>query len=442
MERMKRKRSLFWDICFAIYFFVGLFLPPIIHFPMHYIFLAMNVGLLGVFTLASGGFYLNKKNVRIFYGFVPFFLYYTLMQLYHIYTDKAHSDIYKNGLVVMAVLLLYGVVIGWTLITVARVMHWDIWDFVRHIRNASLIEFCLVMAAYLLPSVKSLFLSIMMRNSTSDVLSKAMNQGDLYRCYGFANNLFDAFGYVVSIVIGIILLDGIHNKRKFEVCIAVLLVFMSLVNARTGVVLAAVAFAVAFMFYFDGRKIALYLVLTVVVCIAGVFIFEKMPRETKDWVMSGVDQTVNLVEGKQKSTGVYSEILGRDLVMPPHLLLGEGGAPEQVAYYSGIDSGYVQCLWRYGILGSGLLFFGYLYIFWNVFKGSKKKVFRCAVTIMAAVFFIYLIKLYSIVNYGSVLLLFGLPSLMIYDESKKKITLKEVMRCKTPQQLISRLSQL
>ena len=67
----------------------------------------------------------------------------------------------------------------------------------------------------------------------------------------------------------------------------------------------------------------------------------------------------------------------------------------------GSDIGYIQCIWRYGVLGSLLLYCGYVRLLMYGSKTSRddrKKLFGACTCVML---FIYLYKMYPFVNVGA-----------------------------------------
>ena len=96
-------------------------------------------------------------------------------------------------------------------------------------------------------------------------------------------------------------------------------------------------------------------------------------------------------------------------------------SPERKMGYSGIDSGYIQCLWRYGIIGTLLLLGGYAYSFILAVRYRNTKERKVLIIVILTIFFTYLFKLFSLVNYGNVFLLFVILGALISNKTDNQI---------------------
>jgi len=236
--------------------------------------------------------------------------------------------------------------------------------------------------------------------------------------YGLARNLFDLFGYIVSMLITLIFLKGVSENKNIYKLLAIALLIIPLLNARTGLMLTLVGFTIVLIFYYEPKKSHRYIFGGIVAIIIVVAIFSFLPEKNAEWLTKGFDDTLTYIKTGEK-VGVYSQILEADIVYPSNYVMGDCGSPEALANYRGIDSGYIQCLWRFGIIGSALLFLGYLNMFLMAgFRNRTKKVY-CTITVLAMLFFVYLFKLYALDNAASNILVFGIPiSLLVCSKLK------------------------
>ena len=406
-------------IFFSVYFFFALFQPPLLHIKTNIIMLLFNIMIFCGLSVLTGGIKFSRKILGMILGFLPFVLYLVFMQAYHIMMGESDKMKYFILIKINLLMIIYFFVMVLALCRMIDFFHISFKEFMAYIFIAALMQFACVLAAFVVPSIKTLFVNMMIANSNDETIIRAIKKGALYRCYGFAENLFDAFGYILSILISIIMLEGIERKKWVYTISAVFMLFMPLINARTGIILSLVGFAIVLTFYSSPKRLLKILILLPFLILFCKEVFSLLPASTSKWILSGFEETSSLLDSGQ-TTGVYSEILGKDLVYPDNLLLGAGGSPELLAHYSGIDSGYIQCLWRYGIIGTALLLGAYINMFRMAFFVTKAKKYRCMIIIILIIFVVYLFKLYSLTNYGSVFLIFGIPTFIIKQSINEK----------------------
>ena len=395
---------------FALYFFFALFMPPVIPIDTKYLVIAFNVAIIGGTMILKGTFKCPKKVFFVLAGFLPFTLYLCCVQMIHAYLDSGNTSLYVSLLKSNFNVLLYLFVMVLAIVQMMNFFDLSIHDIIYYLFLASMLQLFCVVAAFVLPPVKSLFISFIMRNSHDEILKKAVKKGTVYRCFGFANNLFDSLGYIMSLCIAAVFLEGIAQKKLIYIVSGFLLLFISLVNTRTGLLLSAVAFAIIALFYCKPKNILIVGVCLPLIVFVSAKVLSLLPGTTAAWVTKGVEETSKLLSGNvDANSGTYNQILGKDVVFPEQLFLGAGASPESIARYSGIDSGYIQCLWRYGGIGTALLLFGYVNAFVIAFFTTREKHYRCLLVIDAAVFLIYLFKLFSFSNYGSAIVILGIP---------------------------------
>lgn len=413
------KNTLFRDIILTGYFFLALYQPPICAIETKYIVMAINIISFLFLSVSKGKITVPKKIIAVIMGFSPFLLYFFLVQIMHTGMNSSYANIYLSSLKTNLLMFLYFFILILALVQICACLKLNYHDIIKYVYISGLLQFICVLLSFLVPSVKSFFLSSILTYSHDDTVINAVKKGELYRCFGFANNLFDAFGYILSIVISLILLEGVSCKKPKLVFVAIAMLFMPLINARTGLVLAFVGFLIISIYYLSPKMIVVIAIALPILVVVTSKVFSYLPETTSRWIIKGVEETTAFMNEKS-STGVYSEILGKDLVFPDNLFIGSGAGPETIANYIGIDSGYIQCLWRYGIIGSLLLFFGYINMFSLSFFKIKSRQYRCSISFIAGIFFVYLIKLFSISNYGSAVLVFGIPSIILIQKNVKR----------------------
>ena len=392
------KQHVVKDICETIYLFFLIFLPNLAGIPARIIFMILNSAIVVLLAVKHGRLIVSMKCLRIFFFFIPFFMYVTVMQCIHCLLDKQHTGAYAAILSAVALPFIYSFIFVLLLINIDSKNRLTFDKFEKQLIIVTCIQFVLVIISFMIPTVKSIFVEIMLRDWQDTEQRDHIYWSTFRRGYGLSTNLFDGFGYIISILISIVFLKGLREKKIFYLILSGMMLFMPLVNARTGVLLTILSMIVIFSFYTNFKNIIrVILLLGTIICVLP-SILSLLPKSTLVWVTSGLEETLSLLNSESTSHGVYDEILKNDLVMPDSMLgfvFGMGAQPEVLGNYNGIDSGYVQCIWRFGLVGSLLLYFGYvcLFMYPAVFqKKSKIKTNRCIMTFLTVIFFVYLIN--------------------------------------------------
>lgn len=415
--------SITQKICIVIYLFMAIFQPNIIGVGTFKLILLADFAVFGFLVYKYQKIIFNKRILLIFAGFMPFVFYLLLSALLHSTLDPSKTSAYMGNFFSSVLPLFHAAVLCLVMVFLMNVKKISYGDIEKMLLYVSLLQLGCVLLALASPGIRQKFIDIMLRDADESRIKDFLRFGST-RMYGLARNLFDLFGYIVSMLITIVFLKGVSENKNIYKLLAVLLLIIPLLNARTGLVLALVGFAVVLAFYFTPRKTPYYIFGGVAAVVVVIAIFSFLPEKNAEWLTKGFEDTLTYLKTGEK-VGVYSEILEADIVYPSNYILGDCGSPEVLAGYRGIDSGYIQCLWRFGIVGSILLFAGYLNMFaMAVFRNRSKKVY-CTIAVLAMLFFVYLFKLYALDNAGANILVFGIPSaLLVCDKMDDKDQLR------------------
>lgn len=409
--------SLTQKICIVIYLFMAIFQPNIFGISTFKIILLVDFAAFGFLVCKYQKIIFNRQVLWIFAGFIPFIIYMVASALLHMSLYPENTGVYFNNIFSSILPLFHSFILSLVmvqLISIKKISYSDIEKFLLYV---SLIQLVCVVLALLSSNIRNIFINIMLRDADKDRIADFMRYGSI-RMYGLARNLFDLFGYIVSMLITLIFLKGVSENKNIYKLLAIALLIIPLLNARTGLMLTLVGFTIVLIFYYEPKKSHRYIFGGIVAIIIVVAIFSFLPEKNAEWLTKGFDDTLTYIKTGEK-VGVYSQILEADIVYPSNYVMGDCGSPEALANYRGIDSGYIQCLWRFGIIGSALLFLGYLNMFlMAAFRNRTKKVY-CTITVLAMLFFVYLFKLYALDNAASNILVFGIPiSLLVCSKLK------------------------
>lgn len=421
--RLGRRDRQFPVALLSIYFFFYIFLPPITGLNMRLLFTACNVIFVFAVTLFRGRIVIAGKTMKGIYGFILFYVLFLIIQLLHYITDSSNRNEIAAATLSNTLLILHAVAICLLLSVLCKHYGLNFRRFLGAITGAGIIELILVMLALFVPSIKSQFIQMIVKNSKSDEILNVIQRYSYERSFGFADNLFDTFGYISALIIGLTFLTGISEKNKRLTALSLIMLFMPLLNSRSGLMLSIIGILVVCFRYFKPKNFIKYIIAGVTVVVLAIFTWQRIPENTVKWITTGITQTWTLLTGGG-ATGVYNELFHVDMKFPPDFLLGAGYAPQAIGII-GIDSGYVQCIWRYGLFGTIVLFLAIIHYFSFFGRTIGEKREKVAFTLILAILFIYLIKLLGVVSTGANLILFGTPIVALYSSNNPEISFQK-----------------
>lgn len=410
--------------CFLIiYFFLYIFLPPIC--------IVSTIKILDLFSLSFIvlAYLISKKNLldynqfMPFLGFIPFIIYFYTILFISMFFLGLSEDIFFQSLRNMSstiinliiVLLFTNVILKYKLINFKK--------FIKIIIYVSLIEFICVLGAFISPEVKNYFNTLTQKYSKNEIIAKATLKEN-FRAFGFADNLFDSFGYRLSLIIILLFIVGLIDKKPRLIYFSLLMLFMPLINARTGLVLSFLGMSLATLYYIlhglkvNYKKVALILALMMVFsCI----IYVNLSKRTQYYLEWGLKVTLTLLL-EQKAEGVYSQILNKDLVLPDNYIIGVGGYPDFFGK-NDLDNGYIKLLWYFGIIGIILYVSAFLYFWYYLCKKNNCHKMKCLAVCYFVVYFTYMIKLSPLFFTNANFLIFVMP-LILQKENQNRLYLE------------------
>lgn len=218
---------------------------------------------------------------------------------------------------------------------------------------------------------KEILLQLLYKHTGNDLLlSTWLNQR---RFFGFSRNLLDLFGLGTGILGGIVILQiQVHKKYIYFVPFIFLL---TLLNARTGLVIIALS---VFLMLFDKKNRELVsmfimkykyflLIFIFVVCFAMCFFIP----ETFEWI---INDFLSFLPNS-KNTGTASWIFSKSFWNIPNdffgFIFGTGHNVFAVNGFVHSDVGYINEIWKTGIIGFLILYGNILIIFGKLSKSNN-----------------------------------------------------------------------
>ena len=406
------------NVLIVLFLFLGIFMPCIVKIRIQYIILVVEIVAIIWMALKHRYLFISSKTTVIMASFIPHIIYYTLAIIF----NASSSGISFSTFLVEYTTYLSNIL--YVILTIILVQNWIKYknytanEFYRYIMAVASVQLVCVILAFVSPGIKTIFNNLTIRNSFSERYSSILQRQwyASYRAYGLAENLFDGFGYVISLLIIIIFINGIDSKNTKITLLSLIMLVMPLLNARTGVVLCLVSMVYVLFQYFNPKKVLKYVAGIVFVIVAVFILYNYLPSGLKIALSDGVEQTILLLRGGEK-TGVYGEILSNDVALPQNILWGAGLSPERAAGFKGIDSGYIQCLWRYGVIGTILFLGAYMYIFIYTYLHSRSKKEKTLTISIMIIFYIYCFKLFFFSSYANNFVLFMILTVLTCSRS-------------------------
>lgn len=387
--------------CIVLYLFALIFAPPII--PFNIIYILFIIACIGLIKLSRN----SKKYVHKSFLMGTIWLLYVLVVI-------LMNEIFSNyDLLLNRITVLYQIFLLIPMQIVCALFVCKFCEY-HNISFNQLVDLCIlagliegicVMVAFLLPSVRNLFLNLMIRNGQKSVYTDELMS---YRAYGFADTLLDTFGYGMGILSGCCILKDKIELKDWICCF--LFLFSTAVNSRTGLAIFLVFVVVKIINLLKNGKISYRFFLY----IAEIFIFvglasffikrtELKNTTTFKWIISGFRSVYNFLtktEGTYTLGSMQNSLLSKNFYHLPTeglaVLLGKGhscyGSQMKSIYGYASDVGYINYIWICGIIGLIALMAAILKIFISVINHATSNYMKALVVGLATSFFVMFFK--------------------------------------------------
>lgn len=283
---------------------------------------------------------------------------------------------------------------------------------------AALIECIFVVISFVFPPAKTLFLSLMSWR-VEEANEFSFNYSSEFRNYGLASSLYDIFAYTMSILSMLALYKG--KTKPLYYLLFIVIVFCGMINARTTIVLVffgLLVYSAKSFGHFVRSTVTIGLVTVLFVLIIFPMLLEI---GNLDRLLAGVEEIWLTITTGQAS-GYFDTLLNEFIFFPDSILgliLGKGDTPLVVIDY-GSDIGYIQAIWRYGLVGSFIVYSSHV----KLFRDSKINNERYCSLINANIvmFLLYQVKLSSLgYSQASVIYYTFLFSLLVLPNNESSL---------------------
>ena len=384
------------------------------------------MGYVSLRILKDGELRIKKSLLYALGGFIPFLIYFIMIMIPRIITGADKRGLYLSSFFNTTTAIVFVGVSTAFLIVLSENNKIDSRNLMKFFIMVGMIQLVFVVFSYLIPSVQTVLNNFVINYSKNDITAQNVRKTS-FRVYGFSGYFFDYMGLISSIIISIAFLKGIAENKVKYVSMAVMMLIIPLLNARTGIILSAFGMITVIFFYFpklSSKKVTKWCALALVFALMLVLFFLSLPTGMQEWILDGFTSTSNIGEDN-KDAGVYGQILGNDFVFPDGLglLFGVGGRPESFGFFDKtnnyIDSGYVQCIWRFGLIGTILLIAGIASVYIQMYR-SKNPMIKNMGLVFAIIVMLYLFKGYIVTVNGANFILISFPAMIIYEKSERR----------------------
>lgn len=414
----------------VLFVFLYVFRPPIISISMRWLLELYMIGYILLKGRKLGVLYFPNQIKKYFLGFTPFFIYFFVYFLFFYFANSNthyHAE-YLNNLYVTLIVPIHLVVLLLYCSLVIQRKGYSIQQIEDLICYVALGQFICVILALFFPPIRILFTNLIVKNSDSEVLRNLGTRLSAKRMYGLSENLFDSFGYSVAMLIVAIFNIAYARRKVYLIVFSLALLIIPALNSRTGVILAIIGILIS-VFWGKPRQFLINS-FKVVFCLGCIgilapHIMKLLPETTQAWLEQGVEVIkVFLFEGEKN--GALSQIFSSDLQYPSDLLFGACGRPHAFSVFDTtghqIDSGYVICIWKYGLVGTVLMLVGYLSMYFQSYRRAIDLKSKKILIAFGAIFMVELFKINCIANFNANMLLFGAPFLIqLFGKSENRI---------------------
>jgi len=255
----------------------------------------------------------------------------------------------------------------------------DFSDLLDHLIVTGTVMAVTVILAYLVPGVHAFFTKRMIDYGVT--LAEEMAP---FRNFGFAANLSSTASYVQAVLASIALYRGVREKKILWLCLFPVLAFSANVNTRAATFFILSGMGAVLLSLFctrDRRQILVYTVFAACAAIAALFglkLLRYVNENSYAWLRSGVPGFLDfLFRDDIQMTGYFiglARMSSREVLPTGWQLIfgtGTGVLGYNSKYDVNSDVGFVNDLWKGGIVLSACFYTLYGRMLWKIFRNRK-----------------------------------------------------------------------
>lgn len=299
-------------------------------------------------------------------------------------------------------------------------------DLIKIFIKAGLIQAIICVLTLIIPPFKTLLVDIMRNNTGDELLGVPWLVSR--RFYGFSNSMLDLFGFGTGIIAVLTLFYALNHGHKYLMLVPLLLA-VPFLNSRSGLIIFAIGFIFFLICVFtiekfkNLKKYLFFSILGILFLLLIVYIFSP---NTIDWIINDFSSFFTQNEGT--ANVLFSDDFWK---IPPlkNLLIGTGysvsGYSEfAVSTIAHSDVGYINELWKVGIIGSLIIYYFIFYFIQKMYKLSKSVECRYMISFFFLAFSVFMIKC-TIFTYNPGSVIIYTLGFMLFIQNGKAINVKK-----------------
>lgn len=412
----------------SLYMFVLIFAPPIIPYPQLVLMLISVIFVIGRYRNSYRIVAMKSGMNTWIKGMILWVMYVVVISLGEslLVGDIVDLPHYMHIFNRYGMLSIVGMPCCIFVLCELQKHNYDISFFIECIINAGIIEGICSIVAFLSPTIKGVFVSLMEKftGSTYSVWYTTV------RNYGFAGTLVDTFGYGIALIAGICFFYGIIKNQKY-ILYSLIIAIATLLNSRTGVAIYFISIGISALYVFRKGSLKYLKVIFVAVLVIGLgsfiaFQFLKTNKATLGWVMKAVNSVTNLLGGNglknaDSADPVKLLFTTQSLELPSlfRMIVGTGHSLYEARGYRHSDIGYINELWLCGIIGCDMLY-GLLILLMSKLIRSKNEIARFSGIYMLLAYFVFNVKGIALGYNPGAITMFIVIFIFIYYENTKR----------------------
>lgn len=421
------------NIFFIIYLFFVIYMPPLLKngnidrvmLILSSIYVLININhMLGLFKV--------RENRRMVWLSLVLLLYSFIVSLVNSLINSDSGEYFNRPMMIIT-FMVYFFIIASTITIFCKKNNISSEKFLKMLVVVGLIQAIFVFASFFSASIRTELLQLIAKNASDSRITASISASHytaLRRNFGFADTLYDRFGYICSVLCAISFNLGLYKKKWFYYIASLIFIFSTLVNARSGVVLCVIGMIVSSIVFFIHNKefkkiirLLVFIGIAIIVCISALGILQRYSPSTYEWMSIGLGSFLgnsDLATGGNNTefylsseTWFFPDLFG--------LIFGTARDPYYTLGYS-TDNGYVEQIWNIGLIG--------LIISMSLFVGCIKRTLNKSKNIlekgvlwsMIALILLYMVKLFAYKNVGGTYIILGYCLLMnsLYSINNKR----------------------
>ncbi len=372
------KKEKYYNIFLIIYIFILLYAPPLIKSVNTLIplFIATLIVLLLKYKNDVINFFKNKELYKLAKILLVYFLWYffSILLNFLIYGNLHLYNIVINLYSIGLVIICAGVCCLFIHLFAKR-HNISFNKIIEYIIIAASIQGIICLLSFLLPPFKKLLINILYYLSGNELY---LNKYHISRRFcGYANSLLDDFGFGSGILACLPLFYCLNGGSKKYLFFVPLLLLIIIMNSRTGLIIFALGFIIWIIElirnkqFQNYKKLLSYFSISLCIIILLILIFK---RDTASWI---IDDFLSFFIRNKKGTA--DVLFGYNFWRLPNLfgiifgtgyfIAGFGGLVNTLKFTS--DVGYINEIWKTGILGLLIVVYFVYYIYNYLIKSDK-----------------------------------------------------------------------